>query len=256
MVTVKDITTIMWRESIFLRRNPVPIVTGFVTPILWLILFGAIFYNLGNYPGFPSTDYINYLVPGIIAMNAVARGLISCFNLVWHRHYGFLDKVLVSPISESSIFIGQTIVTMVFGIFEATLIFAAGWLIGMRSATGFLGLFPIIMIYLLLELIFIGFSLMLIGMVPEAYIGIINLLMLPPIFLSSALFPLDLTPKLVQIIAQFNPVTYAADAIRVLIVNGWIWDQVIPNIAVLVVVSVVLMFLSHRVFKKSVNRWK
>src|SRR5437868_2737369 len=112
---------IMWRESRFLSRNPVPIVLGLVNPILWLLLFGSIFYNLARFPGFPAPNYITFLVPGILAMNAVARGLISGFNLTWHRYYGFLDKILVTPISRISIFLGQVTVTVLFGVLEALL---------------------------------------------------------------------------------------------------------------------------------------
>lgn len=252
----REISTIMWRESFFLRRNPVPIATGFLTPLLWLILFGAVFKNLGNFPDFPAKNYITYLVPGIIVMNAVARGLISCFNLVWHRHYGFLDKILVSPISRSSIFIGQTLITLIFGLVEATAILIVGYVLGMHSEAGLLGIIPILAIYILLELVFIAFSLMMVGMPPEAYIGLINLLMLPPIFLSSALFPLDSTSKAVRAIARFNPVTYAADAMRTLILDGWEWSDILSDMAILGVVAVVMLFLSNRIFTRSVNKWQ
>src|SRR5688572_8204661 len=87
MPVLSDARIIMWRESRFLCRNPVPIVLGFVNPVVWLVLFGALFYNLARFPGFPAPNYSTFLVPGILAMNAVSRGLISCFNLTWHRYY-------------------------------------------------------------------------------------------------------------------------------------------------------------------------
>lgn len=252
---MREISTIMWRESFFLRRNPVPIATGFLTPLLWLILFGAVFKNLGDFPEFPARNYITYLVPGIIVMNAVARGLISCFNLVWHRHYGFLDKILVSPISRSSIFMGQTLMTLIFGIAEATAILIMGYVLGMHSQAGLLGIVPILVIYILLELVFIALSLMMISMPPEVYIGLINLLMLPPVFLSSALFPLDSTSKAVRAIAQFNPVTYAADAMRTLILDGWKWGDILSDVAILGGIAMVMLLISSRVFARSVNKW-
>ena len=174
MAILKDAPTIMWRESRFLRRNPVPIVLGFINPVLWLLLFGSMFYNLARFPGFPAPNYTTFLVPGILAMNAVARGLISCFNLTWHRYYGFLDKILVSPISRSSIFVGQATVTILFGVIESLFIMGVGALMGMQNATGILGIPLIIAVYIAVELIFISLSMMMINMIPEKFIGFLQ----------------------------------------------------------------------------------
>jgi ABC-2 type transport system permease protein len=245
---------IMWRESCFLRRSPVPIVLGFVNPVLWLVLFGSIFYNLGRFPGFPAPNYITYLVPGILAMNAVARGMISSFNLVWHRYYGFLDKVLVTPISRSSIFWGQMGVTVLFGVAESLLIMGIGWLMGMHMAGGLIGVHLIVIVYVSVELIFIGFSMTMIRSVPEQYIGMLQLLMLPPIFLSSALFPLGFAPAIIRNVSRLNPVTHAVDAMRLVMVQGVDWNQFLFNWGIVIAVAIVFLFLGHRALVKGLSK--
>jgi len=253
-VLLRDARTIMWRESRFLLRNPVPIVLGFVNPIIWLMLFGAIFYNLARFPGFPAPNYVTFLVPGILAMNAVARGLISAFNLVWHRYYGFLDKVLVTPVSRSAIFIGQVTVTVLFGLAESLLIIGVGYLMGLQVAGGFWGIPIIMVLYVSLQLTFISISMIMIRMVPEQFIGMLQLLILPPVFLSSALFPLAFAPSLIRKVAGFNPLTYAVEAMRVVFVEGLEWDKIVTSWAVVIAVSGVMLTLSHRLFLKGVSR--
>lgn len=251
---LREASIIMWRESRFLSRNPVPIVLGFVNPLLWLLLFGAMFYNLARFPGFPAPNYVTFLVPGILAMNAVARGLISCFNLVWHRYYGFLDKILVTPIPRTSIFVGQVTVTVLFGIAEALLILGVGALMGMQNSSGIMGVPLIATLYISLELIFISISMMMIRMVPEQFIGMLQLLILPPVFLSSALFPIEFAPRLVRLVARFNPVTPAVEAMRIVMIDGLGWRDFLIRWAIVLTVAIVMLLLSHQVFVRGISR--
>lgn len=251
---IREAPIIMWRESRFLMRNPVPIVLGFVNPILWLLLFGSVFYNLARFPGFPAPNYITFLVPGILAMNAVARGLISCFNIVWHRYYGFLDKILVTPISRSSIFFGQLTITVLFGALESILIMSVGWLMGLKNASGLVGILLMVVFYVSLQLIFIAISMMMIRMIPEQFIGMLQLLILPPVFLSSALFPLAFAPKLIRVVARFNPLTHAVEAMRIVLIDGLQWNQIFFHWAIVMAVAIVALILAHRLFVKGISR--
>ncbi|MGH9929722.1 MAG: ABC transporter permease [Pyrinomonadaceae bacterium] len=251
---VREVPIIMWRESRFLMRNPVPIVLGFVNPILWLLLFGSVFYNLARFPGFPAPNYITFLVPGILAMNAVARGLISCFNIVWHRYYGFLDKILVTPISRTSIFLGQLTITVLFGSLESILIMSVGWLMGLKNASGFLGVLLMVVLYVSLQLIFIAISMMMIRMIPEQFIGMLQLLILPPVFLSSALFPLAFAPKFIRVVAKFNPLTHAVEAMRIVLIDGLHWKQILFHWGIVIAVAIAALLLAHRLFVRGISK--
>lgn len=254
MSILAESKVIMWRESRFLSRSPVPIVLGFINPVLWLLLFGSIFYNLGRFPGFPAPNYITFLVPGVLAMNAVARGMISSFNLVWHRYYGFLDKILVAPISRSSIFWGQLTVTVIFGVIESLLIMGIGWLMDMKMASGWVGVPVVVVIYVSLELIFIGISMTMIKMIPEQYIGMLQLLMLPPVFLSSALFPLGFAPAFIRNVSRFNPLTHAVEAMRLVMIEGMNWNSFFFHWGIVIAVAVVILFLAHRSLVKGLSK--
>ncbi len=253
MSLFQEARTIMWRNRA-LRRNPVPIVLGFVNPILWLLLFGSIFYNLARFPGFPAPNYVTFLVPGILVMNAVARGLISCFNLVWHRYYGFLDKILVTPISRTSIFLGQLATTVLFGAAESLMIMGVGWLMGMQVLSGLPGVALVVLLYISIELVFIGISMLMIRMVPEQFIGMLQVLILPPVFLSSALFPLEFTPRFIRTVALFNPVTYAVEAMRTVMIDGLDWGAILPRWGIVLACAIVILLASHRSFVRGVSK--
>jgi ABC-2 type transport system permease protein len=250
----REAQIIMWRESRFLMRNPVPIVLGFVNPVLWLLLFGSIFYNLARFPGFPAPNYTTFLVPGILAMNAVARGLISCFNLVWHRYYGFLDKILVTPISNTSIFFGQLLITVLFGVLESLLIIGVGALMGMHVTGGLSGIAVIVVLYVSLQLTFIAISMMMIRMIPEQFIGMLQLLILPPVFLSSALFPLAFAPKIIRAIARFNPLTHAVEGMRIVLVDGLMWESILFHWGIVIGTAGLMLLIAHQTFIHGVSK--
>lgn len=254
MSIASEARIIMWRESRFLSRSPVSIVLGFVNPVLWLLLFGSVFYNLARFPGFPAPNYITFLVPGILAMNAVARGMISSFNLVWHRYYGFLDKILVAPVSRSAIFWGQLAITLLFGVAEALLILGVGWIMGMQVASGWLGVPLIVLSYVSLEMIFIGISMTMIRMIPEQYIGMLQLLMLPPVFLSSALFPLGFAPAFIRTVSRFNPLTHAVDSMRLVMTEGINWTSYLTDWGIVIAVAAVILFLAHGSLVKGISK--
>jgi ABC-2 type transport system permease protein len=187
-------------------------------------------------------------------MNAVARGMISSFNLVWHRHYGFLDKILVAPVSRSAIFWGQLAITLLFGVAEALLILGVGLLMGMQVASGWLGVPLIVLSYVSLEMIFIGISMTMIRMIPEQYIGMLQLLMLPPVFLSSALFPLGFAPAFIRTVSRFNPLTHAVDSMRLVMTEGINWGSYLTDWGIVIAVAAVILFLAHGSLVKGISK--
>lgn len=68
----------------------------------------------------------------------------------------------------------------------------------------------------------------------ESTIIAANVLQLPLLFVSSAFLPLELLPGWIQAIARINPIIYGVDAARVLVIEGWAWDVILPSLAVLV----------------------
>jgi ABC-2 type transport system permease protein len=109
-------------------------------------------------------------------------------------------------------------------------------------------------LYVSLQLTFIALSMMMIRMIPEQFIGMLQLLILPPVFLSSALFPMAFAPRFIRAVARFNPLTHAVEAMRVVLIDGLKWDQILFHWGIVVVTSAAALVLAHRLFTRGLSR--
>ena len=125
---------------------------------------------------------------------------------------------------------------------------------GAPMATGALGGVVLILIAMLLCLAFAGISLAIGATVKEheTFFAIVNFLTMPLLFLSSALFPADFMPGWLRIAVAYNPVTYAIDPMRALMITGWNWAIIIPGVTVVGVFALFMGGLATFLFRRSV----
>src|SRR5271170_7695630 len=80
-----------------LVRNPWVLSFSIVQPAIWLFLFGELFRKIVDLPGFGTTNYLSYLVPGIVAMNAMSGNMWAGMSMIEEIDRGTLNRFLVSP---------------------------------------------------------------------------------------------------------------------------------------------------------------
>jgi ABC-2 type transport system permease protein len=168
---------------------------------------------------------------------------------------GMFEKVLVSPMSRSAVFIGKTLAEVLRIAVQIAIILVLGVALGAEIATGVAGALGIMAVGVLFSLWFVSFSNTLAVLTKDQESTIIgaNLLQFPLLFVSSAFLPLSALPGWIQTVAAFNPVTYGVDAARAIILDadvmtvidvstgyGGLWDSVIPGVAVLLALDLVL----------------
>lgn len=106
-----------YREFLRYVNNRSRLISSFLMPILFLIVFGAGFNKaLGNLV--PGIDFIKYMYPGIIAMSVFQTSLFAGLSIVWDREIGFLREVLVAPLPRSGIIIGKAVGSAVTAIIQ------------------------------------------------------------------------------------------------------------------------------------------
>jgi ABC-2 type transport system permease protein len=224
------------REMKHWYRVKIQIFMALIQPIVWLGLFGQSFNftNLipGGIPGYdPSLilsgapDYFSYLATGMLAVIALFTTMFAGMSLVWDRRFGFLTKLRVSPIPRGIVPISRMNSAVTRAIVQAliVLVIALGFayvpgLVGLTLSPDFNAI-DLLGIVLVLTLLAIGFSCVFISVAlavenQETLFGLINLLNLPVMFASAALFPLSFMPSWLQSVAKVNPLTWAADATR------------------------------------------
>jgi len=235
-------------------RSKAGVVSIILQPVIWLVLMGNMFQRVTYIPGFPANSYIEWMSAGIIAMTVLFGGIYGGMSVLWDKRFGFMDKILATPISRSSIAFGKMFSSAIRSGFQASIILGIALILGAPMAAGAPGAVVLIFIAMLLSLAFAGISLT-IGITVrahETFFAIANFLTMPLIFLSSALFPADLMPEWLRMVVAFNPVTYAIDPMRALMITGWDWPILIPGIAVVGVFALLMGAMATMLFKRSI----
>jgi ABC-2 type transport system permease protein len=224
-------------------RVPLIWVMALVQPLIWLLLFSQLFKNIANMPGFPYQNYLAYLAPGIILMTSLFGATFSGMGTLVDIDLGYLDKMLVTPVSRNAIMLGRMGGDVVRVVIQAIIIVLIALAMGTGFAAGFAGFITAILLIALLVIGFAGLSNILALRIRDhqLFIMVINFFTLPLIFLSDAMMPMQMLPSWLQTVARYNPITYAADGIRSLMNTGF--DGVVLGEAFLVLFGVALVMM-------------
>ncbi len=184
-------------------------------PLLFLLALGG---GIGALvPGF---NYQSFILPGIIGMTILFNAMFSGVSIIWDRELGYLKAVLVAPTSRLNIVIGRTLGGATTSAIQGAMILAIGSLLGMvHPALTSLPLILIAMVMFASLIVAVGIIFASVIQEVETFQLIMNLLIMPLFFLSNALFPLERMPDWLRTLSSFNPVSYAVDGFRDLILG-------------------------------------
>lgn len=204
------------RLFIQLKRRPSTLIAGVIQPFMWLILFGALFYNAPQGLFGDEFSYGQFLAPGIIVFTAFSGALNAGLPVMFDREFGFLNRLLVAPLtSRFSIVAASVIYIISLSLIQTAVIIVASAFVGAGFPT-IAGLIAISTIVFLIVLgvtgLSLGFAFALPGHIE--LIAVIFVINLPLLFASTALAPMTFMANWLQIIASFNPLTYAIEPIR------------------------------------------
>ncbi len=227
---VQETLALTRRLFIQLQRRPSTLIAGIIQPVMWLILFGALFQNAPQGIFGNSTNYGQFLSAGVIVFTAFAGALNAGLPVMFDREFGFLNRLLVAPLaSRFSIVLASAIFIVSQSLLQAGVIVAAAAFLGAGLPNG-AGLGAIALIVFLLALGVTALSLGLAFALPGhiELIAVIFVTNLPLLFASTALAPLSFMPKWLQVVASLNPLSYAIEPIRYLYLHGdWALSSVV-----------------------------
>lgn len=210
------------RLFIQLQRRPTTLIAGVIQPLMWLILFGALFQNAPQGLFGESQNYGQFLGAGIIVFTAFGGALNAGLPVMFDREFGFLNRLLVAPLATRfSIVVASAIFITTLSLIQTAAIVSVSALIG-SGLPDPLGLVLVGAIVLLLVLGVTGLSLALAFALPGhvELIAVIFVTNLPLLFASTALAPLSFMPTWLQWVASLNPLSYAIEPIRYLYLHG------------------------------------
>jgi ABC-2 type transport system permease protein len=240
-----------------LLRQPAWILISLVQPVVWLLLYGALFRRIVELPGFGAGSYIDFLTPGIVVMTCLFSAGWSGMDLIEDIDRGVIDRFLVSPASRSSLIAGRLAQGALVGVVQSLIIVILGLIVGAEYPGGIAGITALTVGAVLLGT-GVGALSNAIGVLSrrvETMVAVSNFVLLPLTFLSSVFMARALMPGWMQGIATYNPVEWAVVAGREGLASGADWSAVLIRLAWLLLFTLVCGWLAtaaFRVYQRSI----
>ncbi|MBA2780972.1 ABC transporter permease [Billgrantia kenyensis] len=233
---------VVGRELLRFLHQRSRFLAALVRPLVWLFVFAAGFrMALGVAMTEPYQTYILYevyIVPGLVGMIQLFNGMQSSLSMVYDREMGSMRVLLVSPFPRWYLLVCKLLASTLVSVVQVYVFLAIAWAYGIQAPVmGYL--------YLLPALLVTGFMVGALGLLLSSFIrqlenfaGVMNFVIFPMFFLSSALYPLWRIREgsyLVYQVAALNPFTHAVEMIRFAMYERFNADAVMISVAVAVV---------------------
>jgi ABC-2 type transport system permease protein len=243
---------VMWLRQIkrFLRTKS-RLISNFVQPFFFLTVIG---FGLGSasFSGMPAgVEYIDILAPGIIAMSILFPSVFVGLTILWDRQFGFLQEVLVAPVSRLSIVIGRTLGGATTALVQGIIVLFIALFLGVSIQLS-LSLILALVFMVLIAFVCIGFGLIIASRMEsiEGFQFVVSLFVFPLLFLSSPFSPLDSLPSWLRAVAFLDPITYGVDGLRTSLIS-YSYFPIYIDLVVLIVLSILTMGIGTYLFNKS-----
>jgi ABC-2 type transport system permease protein len=205
------------RELLRFRQDKVRMLTMLLQPLLFIFVMGTGLGSIVDTGG--GTSFRTFLFPGVLATSVLFTAAFSGISLVWDREFGFLREMMVAPISRSSIIWGKCLGGAVVATGQSLILLAmVGTVHIPYSPTLLLGLIGCLFLGSLL-LTALGVLLSTRIKTIQAAMPVSQMLIMPMMFLSGALFPVSGLPGWLSVLTRLNPLTYVVQPMRRLVLG-------------------------------------
>lgn len=253
METVKkhffnDLGVMLGRSMRHISRSMDTIITVTVMPIAFMLLFVYVF---GGAIQTGTDNYVNYLLPGILLI-AIASGIsYTAFRLFTDVQRGIFERFHSMPISRSTLLWGHVLTSLVSNAISVVAIILVALIMGFRSSAGILNWLAVAGILMLFTLALTWVA-AIAGLLAKSVDGAsafsYPIIFLP--FISSAFVPTESMPSVVRAFAENQPVTSIVEAIRALLSDQPVGNDLWTAISWCAAILLLAYFFAMRVYKK------
>ncbi len=245
---ISDIGTVVWVDLRFLRRNiGKTMALTLIAPVLYLLAFG---YGLGRGTMIEGYSYLDFVIPGIIALTAMTTAFnTSGLKLHVDRlFYKCFDETLMAPVSGLSIIVGKALIGVIRGLLSSGAILAVALVFSPLPAVNVL--FPVSLILTCFVFSFLGVTIALLAKTHQDMTLFMSLVVLPMSFLSGTFFSLSQVPQALTIALYVSPLTHACLCLRASTLGQpFPW----PSLLILINFGVVFFGLCFIALKKTIK---
>ena len=242
---------VLWlREMKRFVRAKSRLVGSIMMPLFLLVFLGMGFRNV-IISSAGTINYTQFLVPGILGMTILSNSLAAGISVLWDREFGFLKEIMVAPVSRVSIVLGRIVGGATTSMIQALMILGISLLLGF-GLPNLLAFLLSILFMLLISFTFAGFGLAIASRMRDIQgFGIImNFIIMPLIFLSGAIVPLQNLPDWLKYISYIDPLTFGVDGLRGALINASMFPLIV-DFVVMLAISAFMVLLGAYLFEKS-----
>jgi ABC-2 type transport system permease protein/oleandomycin transport system permease protein len=247
---VSDTLTITRRNLLVWMRVPAYIAFTVIQPVIFVLMFRYVFGGAINVPG---GNYVDFLIPGIIAQTAAFATFGTAIALAQELQKGVIDRLRSMPMARSAVLAGRLTADTIRMTVTILIVLGVGYAVGFRFQNGFwpaVGMIVLAIVFGVAICCIAAFTGLAIG--DEESVQAFGLIWLfPLVFLSSAFVPIDTMPGWLQAFANNQPVTYVVDTMRALALGGPVWESFWKSAAWLIGIFVVFAPLAVRAYKRA-----
>jgi ABC-2 type transport system permease protein len=250
---LRDLRSISLRAVRLTMREPEAVIPALVIPVFFFIVnIGALqdFVEASAPPGF---DFKAFQLP--VAIIFAVTGVSRAPALVMDIQDGYFDRLLLAPIRRSTLLLGLMVADFVLVILLTLPVVTLGLVLGVRFATGLLGIVVFVALGAFWGVAFTGFPYAIaLKTGNPAAVNASFLLFFPFAFLTSAFLPQEAMTGWLSTIASWNPVTYLLDGLRSLILVGWDGEALFKAVVAIVGVGILSFTLAFTALKGRLRR--
>lgn len=214
------VLTLLHRDIKWRFHNAFTIVITILQPMLWLILYSAVAGQ--SIQGIGIQNYTAFILPGLVVL--VSFGACSSSGIMNYlmKTDGSFYRILIAPVRRSSIVLGQVLEAVLCTFIEVAIMYVVSLFFSVKIASGLIGFLLIILLVFMTAFFMAGLTYAISLCLPNEvmYETVMNAIVLPIFFLSTALFPADKLSGGLAIAVNINPFTHVINVLRALILQG------------------------------------
>ena len=248
---------IVWREGLRFLHQRERFVSALVRPLVWLFIFAAGFRQVLGVSIIPPYEtyilYSVYITPGLMAMIQLFNGMQSSLSMVYDREMGNMRTLLVSPLPRWYLLCSKLVAGTAVSLLQVYAFLAIAWFWEIEAPP--LGYFTVLPALVLSGLMLGALGMLISSVIKqlENFAGVMNFVIFPMFFASSALYPLWRVREgspLLYYVCQFNPFTHAVELVRFALYMqiDWVALTVVCGCTALFMVAAILAYDPSRGF--------
>jgi ABC-2 type transport system permease protein len=212
----RAVKTVWRRDLIRFLGNRAQTMMWLIQPLLFLFVLGSGLQSLSA-ASTGGVDLKTFIFPGVICIAVLFTAMVSAASLVWDRELGFLQEMMIAPVSRTSIILGKCLGGGTIAASQGVIVLALAGLVDVPYDPGLV--LGALGLTLLLAFTVTAFGVLVAVTIKQAqtFTWVMQMAVFPMFFLSGALYPVAGLPAWLEVLNRINPLTYAVDPMRHLV---------------------------------------